>query len=303
MDVRRYRLGPSLTGTTPARVSDAAERPRRCEPSRLSVPLRLVAPASRLSLPSRRLSGSRRVPSASSETMTQFLDEGDFDAMREAMVLYDEQRDTVIKRSRDVTKAAKVAIYCLHRGELDKADAQIAVAVQAADELLPLVEKEPQLRYGSYAGGLEEYAEAAIFAHFVRTGTILPSAALLGCDRDEYLGGVLDFTGELNRYCVARATVRDVDAVTKCRDVVDALMGIFPQVRFSQRGAAEEVRRAKYMLRRRWKTPSTRIGLTSAAAGGLERTGTQGDAPPGETGRRGRRRRMSEARSGGERCG
>ena len=135
--------------------------------------------------------------------MTQFLDEGDFDAMREAMVLYDEQRDTVIKRSRDITKAAKVAIYCLHRGELDKADAQIAVAVQAADELLPLVEKEPQLRYGSYAGGLEEYAEAAIFAHFVRTGTILPSAALPRCDRDEYLGGVLDFTGELNRYCVA----------------------------------------------------------------------------------------------------
>ena len=83
------------------------------------------------------------------------------------------------------------------------------------------MEKEPQLRYGSYAGGLEEYAEAAIFAHFVRTGTILPSASLPRCDRDEYLGGVLDFTGELNRYCVARATVRDVDAVTKCRDVVD----------------------------------------------------------------------------------
>ena len=116
--------------------------------------------------------------------MTQFLDEADFDAMREAMVLYDEQRDTVIKRSRDITKASKVAIYCLHRGEMDKADAQIARRGSAADELLPLVEKEPQLRYGSYAGGLEEYAEAAaIFAHFVRTGTILPSAALPRCER------------------------------------------------------------------------------------------------------------------------
>ena len=57
-----------------------------------------------------------------------WVDENDFEALREAMVLYDEQRDTVIKRARDITKASKVAIYCLHRGEIDKADAQIAQA-------------------------------------------------------------------------------------------------------------------------------------------------------------------------------
>lgn len=128
-----------------------------------------------------------------------FLDEADFDSLNTAMALYDEQRDTVIKRSRDITKASKVAIYCLHRGEMEKADAQIAQALKVADELLPIVESNAQLRYGSYAGGMEEYAEAAVFAHFIRTGKILPSAQLTRCDRDEYLGGVLDFTGELNR--------------------------------------------------------------------------------------------------------
>jgi predicted translin family RNA/ssDNA-binding protein len=45
-----------------------------------------------------------------------------------------------------------------------------------------------------------------------------------------YLGGVLDFTGELNRYAVARATERDMAAVQRCRDVVDALMGVFLEV-------------------------------------------------------------------------
>ena len=83
---------------------------------------------------------------------------------------------------------------------------------------------------GSYSGGLEEYAEAAIFAHFIRTGMVLPAKQIQRCNNDEYLGGVLDFTGELNRFCVARATERDVAAVTKCRDVVDALMGIFLKV-------------------------------------------------------------------------
>lgn len=33
----------------------------------------------------------------------------------------------------------------------------------------------------------------------------------------------MDFSGELNRYAVLRATVRDVPGVTRCRDVADAL--------------------------------------------------------------------------------
>ncbi len=45
-----------------------------------------------------------------------------------------------------------------------------------------------------------------------------------------YLGGVLDFTGELNRYAVARATERDVEGVRACRELVEAIFGQFLQV-------------------------------------------------------------------------
>ena len=45
-----------------------------------------------------------------------------------------------------------------------------------------------------------------------------------------YLGGVLDFTGELNRFSIAKATVRDAESVRCCRDLVEALMGEFLQV-------------------------------------------------------------------------
>ena len=41
---------------------------------------------------------------------------------------------------------------------------------------------------------------------------------------------MLDFAGELNRFAVARATVRDMEAVQQCRDLVDGLMGQFLQV-------------------------------------------------------------------------
>jgi predicted translin family RNA/ssDNA-binding protein len=44
---------------------------------------------------------------------------------------------------------------------------------------------------------------------------------------------VLDFTGELNRYAIAKATARDVKEVQRCRDIVDALMGEFLKVHFA----------------------------------------------------------------------
>lgn len=218
---------------------------------------------------SRRVRARRVLSAISTTNMTtaSWVDEGDFEALREAMTTYDEQRDTVIKRARDITKASKVAIYCLHRGEIDKADAQIATAAQVADELLPIVSANPPLRGGSYSGGLEEYAEAVVFAHFVKHGVVPPSTHpdLARCDRDEYLGGVLDFTGELNRFCVAKATVRDAEAVKKCREIVDALMGIFLKFDFRNGSLRKKYDSLKYTLK---KVENTlyEMSLTSAAA-------------------------------------
>lgn len=218
---------------------------------------------------SRRVRARRVLSAISTTNMTtaSWVDEGDFEALREAMTTYDEQRDTVIKRARDITKASKVAIYCLHRGEIDKADAQIATAAQVADELLPIVSANPPLRGGSYSGGLEEYAEAVVFAHFVKHGVVPPSTHpdLARCDRDEYLGGVLDFTGELNRFCVAKATVRDAEAVKKCGEIVDALMGIFLKFDFRNGSLRKKYDSLKYTLK---KVENTlyEMSLTSAAA-------------------------------------
>jgi predicted translin family RNA/ssDNA-binding protein len=47
---------------------------------------------------------------------------------------------------------------------------------------------------------------------------------------NRYLGGVLDFTGELNRYAVLQATRRDVEAVRACRGLVEGIFGQFLQV-------------------------------------------------------------------------
>ena len=130
----------------------------------------------------------------------------------------DAARERVIKLSRDVQKGAKQAIFACHRGDGKKADALLAAATAAAKTILDdpeLVMKWPQLRYGALSSALEEWAEAALFAHWLaRDGAVAaPDALGLPLSDEEYLGGGCDLTGEIGRVAVAAATKRDVDAV------------------------------------------------------------------------------------------
>ncbi|GFH14676.1 translin-like protein [Haematococcus lacustris] len=74
------------------------------------------------------------------------------------------------------------------------------------------------------------YAEAQAFLYFLREGRLVAAKELPLVEPEEYLGGILDMTGELNRYAVLRATARDTAAVARCRDLVDSMMGKFLQV-------------------------------------------------------------------------
>lgn len=78
------------------------------------------------------------------------------------MLAHDERRETVIKRSREILKLSKGAIFTLHRGDVEKATQQLAGAERVARELLPTVEAE-DLRRGAYASGLEEWVGASVW--------------------------------------------------------------------------------------------------------------------------------------------
>ncbi len=69
-----------------------------------------------------------------------------------------------------------------------------------------------------------QFAEARIFKEYLESGRVISSKEVDLADAEEYLGGVLDFTGELNRFAVARATARDKAAVQRCRDLVEDIM-------------------------------------------------------------------------------
>jgi len=63
--------------------------------------------------------------------------------IRARMQAFDDKRELVIKKCRDGQKAAKVAIYSLHRGEEDKATKLLEECHRGVLEILPLIQEEP----------------------------------------------------------------------------------------------------------------------------------------------------------------
>jgi len=178
------------------------------------------------------------------------INEEGFLLMVEEMAAYDAEREKVIKQSRDIQKNAKQAIYSLHRGSLDVAQKQLATCEEVAESLSGIFAQNPDLKYGSFSNSMEEYAEARIFKTFLDEGRLLGHIEISRVTRDEYLGGVLDFTGELNRYCIAKATVREVAEVRRCRDLVDALMALFLQFDFRNGSLRKKFDALKYTLKK-----------------------------------------------------
>lgn len=167
-----------------------------------------------------RMSSAAAKSSLSSEGKMAF-DATDFDAIVDEMKSYDEHRENVIKKSRDIQKASKQAIFSLHRNDFSEAEKRLETAKKVAEGLVPLISELPTLRGGSYSNAIEEYAEAICFLMYLREGR-LPTRAEVGlADNEEWLGGILDFTGELNRFAVARATKRDKKAVSEATDLVN----------------------------------------------------------------------------------
>ncbi|KAL8444284.1 hypothetical protein Emag_005545 [Eimeria magna] len=154
----------------------------------------------------------------------------DDEAFQEVIDLYakeDAKREDLIKKSRDLVKSSKQAIFAMHRKDLKAARACLENCQNVMKkDLFPITDEHPTLRLtGMLVSGLEEYAEARIFLHFLETRKLLPFQSLQGLRIDEYLGGLVDCTGELNsfylswrlmvefRFAVLRATEGDERAV------------------------------------------------------------------------------------------
>lgn len=69
----------------------------------------------------------------------KYIDAAEIDAIRARMDEYDQQREQVIKDSRDVQKLAKQGVYAVIRGQLGEARKKLNLAAQQADKIMNTV--------------------------------------------------------------------------------------------------------------------------------------------------------------------
>lgn len=188
------------------------------------------------------------------EKKESLLDTDTFTVIRERLEVSDARREQVIKRSRDVQKLSKQAIYSLQRGEMDTARQQLEKASGLAHGIkIELVDEEPSLRTGSFSNSMEEWAEGRLFEEWLKTGKVMTLEELkaeIDMNEEEYLGGLGDLTGEIGRWAVACATKRDAESVKRALRtdlcVMEAMMQVGSLVpKMSKKSGAVETNMKK----------------------------------------------------------
>ncbi len=154
------------------------------------------------------------------------INKQEFKKIREKLAKYDDDRENLIKKSRDVLKLSKQLIYSTHRKDLKEAAEIINQVKKEKKSLDKTASKNKKLFYeNSYSQAMQEYAEALTYYGFIKNKKI-PAISSLKVSEEDYLMGICDLTGELTRRAVTIAH-KNPKQVEKIKNLVEELFGEF----------------------------------------------------------------------------
>jgi len=178
------------------------------------------------------------------------LDKNDLKEMREDFDTFDNHREDVIKRSRDVLKLSKQIIYAVHRDELKEASTLVKKIISEKQKIEEVVKKHVDLEaIGAYRVAMSEYVEALLYYHFINE-KIIPTRKALKVSTDHYLYGLIDLTGELGRKAVQLAGKGEYDSVVFIRDTVSEIYGELLKFDFRDSDIRRKFDSVKYDLKK-----------------------------------------------------
>lgn len=112
----------------------------------------------------------------------------------------DVARERAYTLSRQVVRAASMAIKSIHRRENAEAHTRLTECRRLVSEMLGAVADTPSLRYGGFVGDAEkECVEAAITIACIE-GDSIPGPSDLGVDGASWLNGLAEAGGEFRRH-------------------------------------------------------------------------------------------------------
>ena len=151
------------------------------------------------------------------------IDEKEFSLIKEDLTEFDNQREDIIACSREITRSSKQAISALHRNDTKQATLLLKSAEELVKKLGEIVHKKPELLgVGAYGACLQEYAEAKCYFGYVIEHKI-PTRKEISVDSENYLLGVCDLTGELERRSVHSVINGNISEVQVIWEVVNSI--------------------------------------------------------------------------------
>lgn len=184
-----------------------------------------------------------------------------FKSFADALDEFNDRRERVVKASRDTTRRSKKIIFELHRvadatsqeswddilqqAQENFAQVQNIIARGIANELSD--DDYPRLHH-AFSPGLQEYAEAALFLHYLRSGALITREQIdrdlqRACARAEvsfsmymhpadYILGVADLSGELMRLAIGCAARGNPTIPVKTRDFLSCVYAFFSDIQY-----------------------------------------------------------------------
>ena len=151
------------------------------------------------------------------------------DEIRAELDRQDHAREQAFGLSRQVIRAASMAIKSIQRHEPERAQERLAECGRLVREMQAALADSPNLRYGGFVGDAEkEYAEAAQTIACI-TGVPLPSPTELGLDGASWLNGLAEAGGEFRRHVLDLIRAGDLDNaerfLTAMEEAYFALLG------------------------------------------------------------------------------
>jgi predicted translin family RNA/ssDNA-binding protein len=178
------------------------------------------------------------------------LNKKDFEEMRKEFDDFDNNRELLIKKTRDILKLSKQMIYSVHRDDLKEAEGIETEIVSAKKEADTIAKKSPKLEaVGAYAVAIGEFVEAMLYMSFLKHKKI-PSAKELKVSVDNYLHGIIDLTGELGRKAVQLAGKGDFAEVVEIKEIVSEIYGELLKFDFRDSDQRRKFDSVKYDLKK-----------------------------------------------------
>ena len=153
----------------------------------------------------------------------KMLDKQEFKKIRKEIEAFEIKRESIIQKSREIIILSKKIIYALHRDDIKSADLYVKEIEKKKQDL---ESTRMWLDTNINQTAFQEYVEALCYYNFIKNKKI-PTCASLKVDKENYLMGLCDLTGELVRKAVNEVIEKNFDRALEIKNLVEEIYGEF----------------------------------------------------------------------------